>query len=332
MVILLLFHVLAPAGAFLICWFTTGLWVSQVADCGPTQGKFLRDVCNLHVVTVQGRERFWSCSDEHNEFLQDIGLFIQPHLAVYDSPSSHTTEFLITVPVDPVNVSIYLNPEDLPSDYAFDAIQRITFIPKLQYTVDGSLADIETVATPQLSYERGYRYSSSLENSNNAFSGGPLAASSDVVLHYSATASSSASSCGSFGATAYSSIMQEYDRFFSTCSPETLRVYPVHLRHLEGGLSVLNTGSIPRNIGDDLGLLNAFTWRIVVTYPSVCVPHSTQVGYRLKYLFIQLFLVSWVLHGVLYLVRGLLATNGAIDLTAFYQARLTGSRERFKSA
>lgn len=327
LIVYLLMLALVGLGTLLICWYTTGFWVYNVVDCGKASAVF-DGQCGLHVIFTSGIERFWTCNEGFNsDYLIGSGVFIQPFFSIFEAAGAGT-DIMISIPVGSNPPDIYMNPQDAQDGVALDAVQSIDFVPGLKYTANGNLYTISKPATPQLSYRRTQPYiGSTVDNSSFTFSGGPLSAHSEYSLTYSTSTDASSGDGCVADASRLSSVMSSFTNFSSVCEPSSRMLLPVLVREEVGGLELVDASS---NFGQDLGLLNSFTWRITLHFPEACMPHTPQAGYSLKYLYIQFFCIAWIFYQVFWQVRGIIATNGLIDLNAYYQRRLVGSRERIQ--
>lgn len=320
------FLLLTLASTMLVCWYTTGFWKYNMVDCGTATGSFGGD-CVLHLLTVKGAEHYWTCSEEFNtDFLIPSNIFIQPFFSV--SERNGVTNILLSLPIGDTSGSVYFGAESAAAASELDAIQSITFIPSLRYRANGNHHTVDTTATPQLQYHRTRHYSgSTYDSSSNNFSGGPLCVRTEYALVYSTPDAGDAASCTE-STSPLISVFSHYANFSAVCSSASRVVLPSMVREDAGGLELAGES---RNIGEDLDLLNAFTWSIALHYPEACMPHTPQAGYSLKWGYIQFITIAWGFQFLYWQLRGIFATNGLIDLNAFYQTRLTGSRERIKN-
>eukprot|EP00796_Vickermania_ingenoplastis_P012939 gene12939-8795_t len=320
------FLLLVIAASALICWFTTEFWTSTIVDCGKASGMF-QGHCGLHVVTTKGTHKFWTCSESFNaEFLMSTGSFVRAFVSISEG-AGRATDILISVPIGNVDASVYNNPEDLPQDAGLDAIESITFIPGLLYRASGNRHTIESLAAPQLRYSPSTPYDDTgADNTGTSFSGGPICAHSEYEIRFSADVGDESPSC-QIQRSSINGILAEFQSFTSFCAVSSRTVFPVLVRQSTGGLDLLHTDDTTFNIGYDLALLNAFTWRITLHFPEECMPHTPQVGYSLKYVYIQFITIAWGFHFLFWQLRGIFATNGLIDLNAHYQNRIKPNGE-----
>lgn len=331
LVLYLFFVMLIGVSSMLICWYTTEFWAYSVVDCGKAKATF-DDACGLHVVTVKGKEFFWTCSEVFNtEFLMTTHVFIQPFLSIFDD-GGQSMEILLSVPIGDVSARLYTNPEDLPINTSLDAVESIAFIPRLRYVANGNHHSVSMEAAPQIRYERSRAYwPDGVDNTAQSFSGGPVCVHQEYLVRYSSAdyrAKSTTTTCESGMPESVSAILSEFYSFTSACSN------PLHALHTDktvervGGLELWADDDSTRNIGEDLDQLNAFNWRITLQFPESCMPHTPQTGYSLKWGYIQFITIAWGFQFLYWQLRGIFATNGLIDLNAHYQGRLVGSRER----
>lgn len=310
-----------------------------MADAGSPTVSFDPDLCALSVSSVSGDTKYWTCSEAFNDaylkFPTSRGsIFVQPYLSVAKSSDGTDLEFFISVPIGDVAVNLYSSNSSLslPLNTPLDAIESITFIPRLEYQVTGNFHTMTTSATPSFTYHRNRGYlPNGLSNTRESVSGGPVAVHQTYLVQYASVKDTTTSfSCKvqQENGRPLEPLLAQYFSQTSNCDVSSRTLAPSRIREDVGGLEVLPTWSaVDRMTAIDLDQLQAFNWFITASFPTANMPHTPQVGYSLKWAYIQFFVLAYAFQYLFWMLRGLLVTGGAVDVNAYHRRRILGVRD-----
>lgn len=310
-----------------------------MADAGSPFASFDPELCALQVSSVSGDTKYWTCSeafnDEYLKFPTSRGsIFVQPYLSVAKSSDGTDLEFFISVPIGDVAVDLY-SPNSslsLPLNTTLDAIESITFIPRLEYKTSGNFHTVTTSATPSFTYLRNRGYlPDGLSNTRESVSGGPVAVHQTYLAEYVSvkdTATSFSCKVQQENGRPLQPLLAQYFSLTSNCNVSSRTLVPTRVREDVGGLEVLPSWSAVDSMTSiDLDQLQAFNWFITISFPTANLQHTPQVGYSLKWAFVQFFVLAYVFQYIFWMLRGLLVKEGAVDVNAYHRRRILGVRD-----
>lgn len=340
-VVYIFFLLLILVCSAVVCFFTQGFWVNSVVDCGSPSVKLDPESCALKVFTVQGETKYWTCSTFFNEaYLMSPtsggSIFTLPYLSFYIDKDGSEVDIIISVPIGNVSGNIYATDAaggTLPASTALDGIESITFIPRIEYEATGNFHTERVSAAPSFTYDRNRGYlPDGLDNTKESFSGGPVAVHQSYAVQYAPVrGTSSSSSCKALEANGrpLDPLLSNYFSLTSNCNISSRTLLPIRVREDVGGLDVLPTWSTDGSMSTiDLGQLQAFNWFISISFPEACMPHTAQVGYSLKWAYVQFFVLAYAFQVLFWYLRGFLVTGGVVDVNAFSRRRILGQRDQ----
>lgn len=314
--------------------------MNSVIDCGNPSVTLLPDSCALRVSTVQGEIKYWTCTEAFNEaYLMAPtsrgSVFTQPFLSFSKRDEGNQLDIFISVPIGDVVGSIYstnITENTLPVNTSLDAIESITFIPHLAFVASGNFHTERTDASPFLTYQRNRGYlPEGIDNTRESFSGGPVAVHQTYLVEYASAKDTSSSSCCKVlqeNGRPLEPLLSQYFSLTSNCNIPSRTLSPVRIREEVGGLDVLPTWSIGDDMfAMDLDQLQAFNWFISLSFPEACMAHPPQVGYSLKWAYVQFFVLAYGFQFLVWYVRGFLVKGGVVDVTAFSRRRILGVKD-----
>ncbi|KAG5480686.1 hypothetical protein CUR178_05821 [Leishmania enriettii] len=303
--------------------------------------------CAVRVSTVLGKEYLWTCFDLFHGALQETSLSILPYFATFEDDRDGDgridyANFLISFPLGgALELSSPYAPAtatesggaDTPTSQR-DAILEVSFLPEFVYSISDDLVKVNMTAAPLLRYERnplqkGFGNATTATSSTYSWSGAPVCALTKADMLFYTTQSLINSPYVSYTHTYTSSPLQELARqpadlldlphFAANYAARNQSVVLRSYVEAAGGLDVLRSDvSVVRGLWEDLDDLNAFTWYIQLRIPPAEVQYVPSLAEVLKWVWIQYFVIAYVVQWLMWKLRMVLVKMGLISSRAVF--------------
>ncbi|ORC89039.1 uncharacterized protein TM35_000142500 [Trypanosoma theileri] len=322
---------LVLAGPVLIGLAMGNFWL-QTNTLVATPDIHFTDRCVVHYTTVRGQDKLWTCSHLFNEeyIYTQSEMAVEPFFSIYeddrdDNGHVDRVTFVLQLPLNDFNGSLQ---EGMPVPTEKDAIKRVEFLPEFTYEIKNYILKVRMTAAPLLIFEAAEDCcSSSSSTTTKSTVEGPLCARTEGDLLFHSTEPLSRLPNVHYTNTYMNSPLenvsdveelQNVPYFASqyTSRNQTVLFKPYSVA--TGGLSILQDVNYNRVLGEDLGALGDFTWRITMRIQRAEILYTPSIQEALKWAWVQYYCIAVILQFLLWWLRGILVKAGLLGSVAIF--------------
>ncbi|KEG12249.1 hypothetical protein DQ04_01861080 [Trypanosoma grayi] len=278
--------------------------------------------CVLRYTTVLGQEKLWTCSAAFNEeFIHpQEELTVMPFFSIYENDldtDDHVDSVTIVLSI-PIN-DLGGNITGMPEPEETDAIDQVEFLPEFTYEINDYILKVNMTAAPLLTFKRAGQGLASLR--------GPLSALTEGDLVFHTTEPLIASPYVDYTRVYTDSPFDNVDDVEDVRNvPHFAAQYSTRNQSLRfrpytesvGGHALLRDENYDRVLGEDLGGLGDFTWRVKLRILRAEVSYVPSIQEALKWAWVQYFCIAVILQWLLWNLRGLLVKEGIVGSIAIF--------------